>query len=199
MTIPRARPGQGSAEWVATPKPAVLVALPEAREVRLDVREDIRAGREPFGRIMGALNGLAPDAALVVRAPFEPVPLYGVLGRRGLGHWTERLGPDDWAVWFYRPTPGAEAASPPPQAATAPPATDAVIRLDVRGLEPPLPMVRILECLDSLAPGQRLEVVHDRPPLFLYPQLDDRGFAHETTALEPGLVRIVIRREAAGP
>ena len=40
-----------------------------------------------------------------------------------------------------------------------------------------------------------LEVIHDRRPLFLYPQLDDRGFAHETDEPAPGIVRIRIRKQ----
>jgi uncharacterized protein (DUF2249 family) len=54
-------------------------------------------------------------------------------------------------------------------------------------------MVRVLQALDGLGSGQRLEVLHDRRPIFLYPQLDARGFVHETEEVEPGLVRIVIR------
>jgi len=64
----------------------------------------------------------------------------------------------------------------------------------VRGLEPPQPMVRVLEALDRLAPGAELEVRHDRRPLLLYPQLDARGYVYETDKPEPGLVRIRIRR-----
>jgi uncharacterized protein (DUF2249 family) len=56
-------------------------------------------------------------------------------------------------------------------------------------------MVRVLESLETLASGQLLEVWHDRRPIFLYPQLEERGFRHETDEPEPGLVRIVIRRE----
>jgi hypothetical protein len=33
--------------------------------------------------------------------------------------------------------------------------------------------------------------------MFLYPQLDERGFTHETDESQPGLVRILIRRGAA--
>jgi uncharacterized protein (DUF2249 family) len=124
---------------------------------------------------MAAVNGLPEDHVLVLRAPFEPIPLYEVLGRRGFAHWTERHAPDDWSVWFYR--------------AGAP-----VVVLDVRGLEPPQPMVRVLEAAERLAPGGELEVRHDRRPTFLYPQLDERGFVHETDEPEPGLVRIRIRR-----
>ncbi|HYB41548.1 MAG TPA: DUF542 domain-containing protein [Candidatus Methylomirabilis sp.] len=68
------------------------------------------------------------------------------------------------------------------------------IVLDVRGLEPPQPMVRVLEQLEQLGPGAELEVRHDRRPVFLYPQLEKRGFQHETDQPQPGLVRIVIRR-----
>jgi uncharacterized protein (DUF2249 family) len=55
-------------------------------------------------------------------------------------------------------------------------------------------MVRVLERLDTLAPGETLVVIHERRPVFLYPQLDQRGFAHETDEPEPGIVRIRIRR-----
>lgn len=71
-----------------------------------------------------------------------------------------------------------------------------LIRLDVRGLEPPDPMVRILERLETLDPDQELEVLHERRPMFLYPQLDARGFVHETDEPEPGMIRIRIRRQA---
>ena len=70
--------------------------------------------------------------------------------------------------------------------------------LDVRGLEPPQPLVRVLERLETLGAGERLEVVLDRRPLLLYPQLEARGFTHATDEGMPGVVRVLIaRREAA--
>jgi uncharacterized protein (DUF2249 family) len=156
-------------------RPQALRRVTAANEVHLDVREDIRRGQEPFARIMATVKALAPEQALVLRAPFEPVPLLAALGKRGFAHWAEQSAPDDWIVWFYR---------------------DDVVVLDVRGLEPPEPMVQILERLDTLRPGQRLVVLHERRPMLLYPQLDERGFLHETEELEPGLVRIVIHRPA---
>jgi uncharacterized protein (DUF2249 family) len=157
--------------------------------VTLDVRAAILGGQEPFGEIMTVVGGLAADQALVLRAPFEPTPLYRVLGARGFAHWSERHADDDWSVWFYRGEPSASAAAP--RAAAAADGT-----LDVRGLEPPQPMMAVLERLESLAAGETLTVVHDRRPTFLYPQLDERGFAHHTDEPEPGLVRIVIERAA---
>jgi uncharacterized protein (DUF2249 family) len=71
--------------------------------------------------------------------------------------------------------------------------------LDVRSLEPPEPLILVLEAVDRLLPGERLEVLHDRRPMLLYPQLDERGFTHETDEPQPGLVRIVIHRAGAAP
>jgi uncharacterized protein (DUF2249 family) len=170
------------------PRPAVLDQL---RPVGLDVRDDIARGEEPFARIMSAVRALADGEALVLRVPFEPVPLYGVLDKRGLEHWTEASAPGDCTVWFYRQPAREASAAPAPEAAAE------VATIDVRGLEPPLPMVSVLERLETLAPGQTLVVLHDRRPMFLYPQLEDRGFAHETHEPTPGVVRIVIRRPAA--
>lgn len=160
--------------------------------VHLDVREDIQRGGEPFARIMAAVKALADGQALVLRAPFEPIPLYDVLGKRGFAHRTERRAADDWSVCFYRePAPRGE-----PATTAATPAGDRAV-LDVRGLEPPQPMQRVLEEIERLRPGAELEVRHDRRPVFLYPQLDERGFVHETDEPEPGLVRIRIRRGTA--
>lgn len=170
-------------------RPRPLVDLPASRRVHLDVRGDLRQGHEPFGRIMTAVDSLGVRDVLVLRAPFEPLPLYQVLGKRGLAHWTERHAADDWTVWFYRDTPVRAVPTSAPGAA----AHERYV-LDVRGLEPPQPMLRVLQEIDRLGPEGELEVHHDRRPVFLYPQLDERGFLHETDEPEAGLIRILIRR-----
>lgn len=176
-------------------RPEALLDLPGSRLVAVDVREDVRRGQEPFARIMAAVNALGPDQVLVLRAPFEPIPLYDVMGKRGFAHWTERHAPDDWSVWFHQGACASVGAAEPVGAGNT--MRDPVQVIDVRGLEPPQPMVRVLEALDRLGPGAQLEVLHERRPIFLYPQLDERGFTHETDEPEPGLVRIVIRRPEA--
>jgi len=175
-------------------RPQALRRLTAANLVHLDVREDIRRGQEPFARIMAAVKALGPEQALVLRAPFEPVPLLAALGKRGFSHWAEQSAPDDWTVWFYREPSATVEADGGTSAAAAAGADPGV--LDVRGLEPPEPMVQILERLDTLRPGQRLVVLHERRPMLLYPQLDERGFLHETEEPGPGLVRIVIHPPA---
>lgn len=82
--------------------PAPLAEVPDGRLRDLDVRDQLRRGAEPFERIMAAVSSLDAGEVLRVRAIFEPEPLKGVLGGRGFSHWTERLGPEDFRVWFYR-------------------------------------------------------------------------------------------------
>ncbi len=53
-------------------------------------------------------------------------------------------------------------------------------RLDVRGLEAPEPLERILGELEELQNGERLDVTHWREPLLLYPILDEQGWRHST-------------------
>jgi uncharacterized protein (DUF2249 family) len=177
-------------------KPEALRAIPETLIVHADVREDLRKGQEPFSRIMAARRDVPAGGALVVRAIFEPVPLYAVLEKQGFAHWTEQLAPDDWRVWFYR---AAIEAAPVPAATAA--VTDDVagdVRvLDVRNLEPPEPMVRTLAALENLPAGATLVQLNVRVPQFLLPQLEQRGFCYEIREQKPGVVRLFIRHKAA--
>ena len=54
--------------------------------VKLDVREDIRNGREPFGKIMQTVARLKDNEQLLLIAPFEPAPLYAMLAQQGFSH-----------------------------------------------------------------------------------------------------------------
>jgi len=52
--------------------------------------------------------------------------------------------------------------------------------LDVRELEAPEPLERILSELDSLQSDEQLNVTHWREPLLLYPILTERGWQYKT-------------------
>ncbi|HEX6134682.1 MAG TPA: DUF2249 domain-containing protein [Longimicrobiales bacterium] len=177
-------------------RPAALAAVAADAIVEADVREELRAGHEPFSQIMAARRRVPERGALVVRAIFEPVPLYAVMKRQGLDHWTEQLAEDDWRVWFYPPA-GAAPSTPPERPAGAAAAAvedDAdVVVLDVRGLEPPEPMVRTLAALEQLPAGKTLVQINVRVPQFLLPLLEERGFTYEVREQAPDLVRVFIR------
>lgn len=176
-------------------RPPALAAIARENVVELDVRQDLRNGKEPFGRIMEARARIPAGGALCLRAIFEPVPLYAVLGKQGLAHHTEELAPDDWRVWFWEQVPEEEPESSSAEAGTGGRGeADGVTILDVRGLEPPEPMVRTLAALENLPPGGTLVQLNVRVPRFLLPQLEERGFAYEIREQEPDLVRLFIRR-----
>jgi uncharacterized protein (DUF2249 family) len=186
------------------PAPPELRAVPEAAIVELDVREDLRNGKEPFSRIMAARREVPPGGALRIRAIFEPVPLYTVMEKQGFAHHTEQLGPEDWSVWFYSQAVPPEAEEPRESPATAvlQPGSDdtgaadseGIVVLDVRGLEPPEPMVRTLAALEDLPHGATLVQLNVRVPQFLLPQLEERGFTYDIREQSPDLVRLFITR-----
>lgn len=72
----------------------------------LDVREDLRAGGEPFPKIMAAAMRTGAGDLFVMRAIFEPKPLYQVLEAKGFEAWAERLAEDDWMIFFHRKPEG---------------------------------------------------------------------------------------------
>lgn len=51
--------------------------------------------------------------------------------------------------------------------------------LDNRGLEPPEPMVRILDMVKQLDNGDEIHAIMDREPFLLYPELERRGLEWE--------------------
>lgn len=154
------------------------------RTHELDVRPLLRAGDEPFGAIMAAADALGPGERLRLIAPFRPVPLFSVMNNRGFAAQDRPLEGGDWEVIFTPVedplgcVPEGAASEPGLSAGSAPGAVfwpDPARALDLGGLMPPEPMVRILETLAELAPGEVLFALLDREPVFLFPELAKRG------------------------
>lgn len=79
------------------------------------------------------------------------------------------------------------------------PTNGAAREIDVSHLPPPLPMVRILETLREIGPGQTLVVRHTRRPIHLYPKIEALGCTHETIEQPSGKIEVRITRPAASP
>lgn len=171
--------------------PAPLLAAGVRRATTLDVRPVLEKGGDPFGLIMKTLATVPKEEALHLLVSFEPVPLYAVLAAQGRAHHVEKRGGGLVEVWFFT-SPGSSAA-----AETLPAGDERVplqppVALDVRGLEPPQPMIAILQKLVDLGPGAQLEVRHHREPVMLYDKLKLRGYGATCTPQPEGdfLVRI---------
>jgi len=158
--------------------------------ITLDVRADLRAGREPFSKIMEAVAALRVEQSLCILAPFEPVPLMELLGRQGFQHTASANAAGDWEVLFTRRSGGSPVevrpAEPPPGGGDAAGRLPEIIDLDARGLEPPQPLVTILEALDKLPAHAELRAHTDRRPMHLYAQLEERGFTGESQEQSDG-------------
>lgn len=66
--------------------------------------------------------------------------------------------------------------------------------LDNRGLQPPEPMMRTLAALDELESGQSLTIINDRRPMFLFEELEQRGYSFQTTERDDGGFEILITK-----
>jgi hypothetical protein len=69
---------------------------------RLDVREMIRSGVEPFPFIRERVDQLKEEEGVIVVAPFLPSPLIEKLGSEGFATKVERGEGADWLVYFWR-------------------------------------------------------------------------------------------------
>lgn len=73
-------------------------------ETIVDVRDDLREGREPFGDIMKALQETPQGHTFVLLATFLPEPLIALLGDQGYKSEAVELPGGEWRVAFRRET-----------------------------------------------------------------------------------------------
>lgn len=137
---------------------------------------------------MAAVATLKPGQGLCLIAPFEPKPLYAVLGQRGFRHEVESRPDGSFAVTFTPCGP----SQPHSSASSVGSSIAETFEVDARGLEPPEPMVRILEALAVLPADAKLTARTDRRPVHLLDQLTERGFCAESKPAEDGSFVTVI-------
>jgi uncharacterized protein (DUF2249 family) len=192
VNVPRAIPGDSG---------RMIEHAMTKRIITLDVREDFRSGQSPCDKIKNALAQVGDDETLRLLVPFEPVPLFEVARNKGLTHEAKQTPEGDWEVLFSHggETDGQNStqAEPGEHACgcgcheTAP---TEIVDVDARGLEPPQPMVKILEALTDLPGNAALNARTDRRPVHLYPMLEARGFAGESEEQPDGSFITHIRR-----
>lgn len=68
------------------------------------------------------------------------------------------------------------------------------ITIDVRSLEPPQPLVNILQLLESPDVSDTVLVLHDRDPLLLYPELEERNWSWEEVPSPQGELHLNLKR-----
>lgn len=169
------------------------------KHIKLDVRNDIKNGADPFQKIMQAVNSLKEDEALDLTNSFEPFPLYSVLKNKGFEHITSRTNEGFQIIFFRDKTDNKP--NKISEEADENNFTDEDLKnlahqknilVDVRGLEPPQPLLKIFEILENLKGDEALYITHERKPVHLYPKLKDAGYKFLTEETSEDLYTIKV-------
>lgn len=140
-------------------------------------------GRVKHAQIFDRWINLPVGEFFVLLNDHDPVPLRYQFEAEFTGAFTweylER-GPEEYRVKIMKlkkvEAPVKQPTGCGSPAPAAKPAADGVQEIDARGLEPPEPLVRILDALESLPANTRLKATTDREPCHLFPEAERRGF-----------------------
>ncbi len=97
-------------------KPVEIATLKDidANVVFVDLMPQADEKRDPMPAIAKGLVSLKqPSQTLLLRHPFDPIPLRDMLARRGFASWAEERKQGEWFIYFYRPTLMASATAHP--------------------------------------------------------------------------------------
>ena len=186
--------------------PAWMDRFDEAAARRIDVRPILADGHDPFFEIMAVVDTVPVAGGVTIDAPFNPAPLRRVLGRKGFVSYARRIAEHHWRLFRLHEESGDTEQPPPVTTDTV--TTDTVstdtgakvwrtddgVHIDVRGLERPGPMIAILSLIDGSGHEGAVVAHLDREPVFLYPELAERGWSYALAFGEPGEVRLVLRK-----
>ncbi len=168
-----------------------LVEEKHAKVYKLDVRELMRTGGEPFNQIMQTVAKVKNGEAFLLETIFEPAPLYDMLKKKGFIHETEMPGSGHYKIWFYK-IEKAERHEETQDTKKRVWTEDGTVYIDVKGLEPPQPMALVLETLAKTEAHKTVIVFHERKPVFLLPKLEEKGYKYEIQEFSEHDVRIII-------
>lgn len=166
---------------------------------RVDVRPLLESGEDPLLHVISLSMKVPPDGFMILDAPFNPTPLRGVLAGQGFSSWGRKLADGHWRIAFRRDgqglngdeTTGEQCAGPEGEAKVW--HEDGRIHMDVRGLQPPLPMLSILRMCKTVGDAE-IVVHHERDPVYLIPELAELGWEVQYLEGDPGEVRLRLVR-----
>jgi len=119
----------------------------------------------------------------------DPVPLYYQFEAlfRGAFSWEYLVdGPTEFHVKITRLAVSPFVTPPAPPRRPPAPKPEATPELDLRELEPPEPMLRILNTLEALPAGASFRARTARQPIHLFPELTGRGARYVCEAASDG-------------
>src|SRR3569832_2482527 len=163
------------------PSPHTCYSLETEREtmtqyIDVDVRPILRSGGEPFSAIMATLARLEPGQGLRLYATFKPLPLFAVMADKGFTHSEQPLDGGEWEVLFTPAEAVSEQTMVPTPTLSSDTWPEPTLKLDNRDLDPPKPKKQNHTTTKKKSPRETHTAKKHREPVFLFPQLEKRGF-----------------------
>jgi len=178
------------------PPPAWVDGFRDDDAVVIDVRPILAGGRDPFEEVMALAKPIPAGGGLVIHAPFNPLPLRRVLGQLGFESVADQAGASHFRIRCRR----LESGAPTDQGGRTVLGAqvwseDDGVHIDVRGMTAPGPLTAILALIDGGEHVGTIVVHHERDPVYLFPELAERGWTADRVDGEPGEVRLVLHPE----
>lgn len=166
--------------------------------IELDVRPILASGADPLNLIIEKTNELKKGEILKIINTFEPTPLIKLLEKRGFKSFVENISANEIITYFFIESNESSQVILNDNQSLQDWDTvytkfeTALIVIDVRMLEMPQPMMMILENLEQINESNALFVHHKKVPLFLLPELSDKGFEFRIKGIEENYVQMLI-------
>lgn len=179
--------------------PPYLRNIDPAMIISFDVRPILNSNADPLRDIQQKIKSLLPGQVLKIVNTFEPTPLMSLLKRQRFDSFADKISDDLVETYFYKEQPGLLDTTTEQKPTNnddwdeiLEKYSDRIINVDVRQLEMPQPMLTILAELDKLPAASALYVHHKRIPVFLLPELKERGFDYRINELSDNEVYLLI-------
>lgn len=184
------------------PIPEFLKNLQPDKIVHFDVRAMLAEGNDPLKHIQQKVKGLNPGEALLIINNFEPVPLIKLLEKQGFKSYVKHIDSETIETYFFKTNQKEQTENLSKIETEITTSGDweqmlkhfenNLVDIDVRHLEMPMPMMTILEALETLPDNKALYVHHKRIPVFLLTELKDRNFEYRIREIQEGEVYLMI-------
>lgn len=180
--------------------PVFFSSLKPDQICELDVRPIIDAGEDPLSLIIKTVKSIKQGGALKIINSFEPTPLLSLLKKQGFENYVDTIDDHVVETYFYKT---GDKAVEVDQGENAEESWDDYLEkyknqletVDVRDLPMPQPMMTILEAIETLPEEKALFVYHKKIPVFLLPELKDKGFDFRIKEISESQVHLLIFKE----
>ncbi|HEU0109299.1 MAG TPA: DUF2249 domain-containing protein [Flavisolibacter sp.] len=178
--------------------PDFIIGLSKQQVINFDVRNLIASGQDPLQQILDKLKTVGPGKALKIINTFEPTPLILMLEKKGFITYVDMISNDHYETYFYKnvkenaPLIEKQVNQQNDWEQLIGQFGSHIKTIDVRHLEMPRPMHSILEAMDDLPDATALFVYHKRIPVFLLPELKERGFDYRIKEISDGEIHLLI-------